>query len=173
MEMTVGAAAEAAGVSAKAVRLWESKGLLPPAPRTDAGYRVFTQDDVDVLRFIRQAKALDLTLGEIKDILDLQRCGTTPCGRVTTLLDAHIAEIDRKLSDLRDAPDPGRGPPRRPGQPTPRRGRRHLPHHRNRRHRLTPNPRSGGVRRDDSPCDHAAAIARHCSAHRRHACAHN
>ncbi|SFQ72676.1 DNA-binding transcriptional regulator, MerR family [Amycolatopsis arida] len=101
MEMTVGAAAEAAGVSAKAVRLWESKGLLPPAQRTDAGYRTFTQDDVDVLRFIRQAKALDLTLGEIKDILDLQRCGATPCGRVTNLLDAHIAEIDRKLSDLR------------------------------------------------------------------------
>ncbi|MFF5990617.1 MULTISPECIES: MerR family transcriptional regulator [Prauserella] len=101
MEMTVGAAAEAAGVSAKAVRLWESKGLLPPAQRTDAGYRTFSRDDVDVLRFIRQAKALDLTLGEIKDILDLQRCGAAPCGRVTTLLDAHIAEIDRKLSDLR------------------------------------------------------------------------
>ena len=101
MEMTVGTAAEAAGVSAKAVRLWESKGLLPPARRTEAGYRTFTDDDVDVLRFIRQAKALDLTLNEIKDILDLQRCGATPCGRVTDLLDAHIGEIDRKLSDLR------------------------------------------------------------------------
>ncbi|SFB56881.1 transcriptional regulator, MerR family [Amycolatopsis marina] len=101
MEMTVGAAAEAAGVSAKAVRLWESKGLLPPAQRTEAGYRTFTHDEVDVLRFIRQAKALDLTLGEIKDILDLQRHGAAPCGQVTTLLDAHITEIDRKLSDLR------------------------------------------------------------------------
>ncbi|AEA23534.1 DNA-binding transcriptional MerR regulator [Amycolatopsis echigonensis] len=101
MEMTVGAAAEAAGVSAKAVRLWESTGLLPPAQRTDAGYRTFTQDDVAVLRFIRQAKALDLTLAEIKDILDLQRCGATPCERVTTLLDAHIAELDRKVQDLR------------------------------------------------------------------------
>ncbi|WP_233899430.1 MerR family transcriptional regulator [Amycolatopsis echigonensis] len=99
--MTVGAAAEAAGVSAKAVRLWESTGLLPPAQRTDAGYRTFTQDDVAVLRFIRQAKALDLTLAEIKDILDLQRCGATPCERVTTLLDAHIAELDRKVQDLR------------------------------------------------------------------------
>lgn len=101
MEMTVGAVAEAAGVSAKAVRLWESKGLLPSVQRTEAGYRVFSQDDVDVLLFIRQAKALDLTLVEIKEILDLQRCGATPCDRVTTLLDAHVAEIDRKLSDLR------------------------------------------------------------------------
>lgn len=101
MERTVGAAAAAAGVSAKAVRLWESKGLLAPAERTGAGYRLFTDDDVRVLRFIRQAKALDLTLGEIKDILDLQRNGAAPCARVTTLLDAHLAQIDRKLQDLR------------------------------------------------------------------------
>lgn len=101
MQMTVGSAAEAAGVSAKAVRLWESKGLLPPAGRTEAGYRIFTDHDVEVLRFIRQAKALDLTLAEIKDILDLQRHGAVPCGRVTGLLDAHITEIDRMLADLR------------------------------------------------------------------------
>lgn len=101
MDMTVGAAAEAAGVSAKAVRLWESKGLLPPAERTEAGYRLFTDDDVAVLRFIRQAKALDLSLAEIKDILGLQRDGAAPCARVTELLDAHIAGIDRTLADLR------------------------------------------------------------------------
>lgn len=101
MGMTVGAAAAAAGVSAKAVRLWESKGLLPAAERTEAGYRMFTDDDLDVLRFIRQAKTLGLTLPEIKDILDLQRDGATPCGRVTELLDTHIAEIDRTLADLR------------------------------------------------------------------------
>lgn len=101
MERTVGAAAAVAGVSAKAVRLWESKGLLPPAERTGAGYRLFTDEDVRVLRFIRQAKALDLSLGEIRDILDLQRKGAAPCARVTTLLDTHLAEIDRKLRDLR------------------------------------------------------------------------
>ena len=100
MGMTVGTAATTAGVSAKAVRLWESKGLLPPAERTEAGYRVFTDDDLDVLRFIRQAKTLGLTLPEIKNIIDLQRDGVTPCGRVTELLDTHIAEIDRTLADL-------------------------------------------------------------------------
>jgi MerR family copper efflux transcriptional regulator len=101
VERTVSAAAEAAGVSAKAVRLWEAKGLLPPAGRTEAGYRLFTDEDVAVLRFIRQAKALDLSLAEIKGILDLQRDGAAPCGRVTELLDAHIRRIDRTLTDLR------------------------------------------------------------------------
>lgn len=98
--LTVGAAAKAAGVSAKAVRLWESKGLLPPAERTAAGYRLFTDADVGVLRFIRQAKTLGLQLSEIKDILD-PRGGATPCRRVTELLDGRIAEIDRTLADLR------------------------------------------------------------------------
>lgn len=101
MEMTVKVAARAAGVSPKAVRLWESKGLLPPAKRTEAGYRLFNEDDVAVLRFIRQAKALDLSLAEIKEVLDLPRHGATPCGRVTELLDAHITELDRTLADLR------------------------------------------------------------------------
>lgn len=101
MGMTVGAAAEAAGVSAKALRLWESKGLLAPAERTEAGYRVFTEADVDVARFIRQAKALGLSLTEIRDIVDLQRAGAAPCDRVTELLDGRIAEIDRTLADLR------------------------------------------------------------------------
>lgn len=101
MGVTVGTAAEAAGVSAKAVRLWESKGLLPPAQRTEAGYRLFSDEDVAVLRFIRQAKALDLSLAEIKDIVDLQRDGAAPCARVTELLDTHITGIDRTLADLR------------------------------------------------------------------------
>lgn len=101
MDINVGAAAKAARVSPKAVRLWEAKGLLPPAGRTDAGYRLFDQQDLGVLKFIRQAKTLGLTLNEIKDILDLQRDGATPCGRVIELLDAHIVDIDQTLNELR------------------------------------------------------------------------
>jgi MerR family copper efflux transcriptional regulator len=98
---TVGAAAKAIGVSAKAIRIWEAKGLLPPATRTEAGYRLFTDDDIAILRFILQAKTLGLTLPEIKNILDLHRQHTAPCDQVTTLLEKHIRDIDRALTDLR------------------------------------------------------------------------
>ena len=98
---TVGKAAQAAGVSAKAVRLYESKGLLPEAQRTEAGYRLYTDDDIAILRFIRQAKTLGLSLGEIRDILDLRRGGTTPCGHVVALLDQRIRDIDRTITELR------------------------------------------------------------------------
>lgn len=99
--VAVGRAAALTQLSAKAIRLYERKGLLPEADRTDSGYRLFTADDLAVLHFIRRAKTLDLSLDEIKDILDLQRCGEKPCQRVTAMLDAHLAEIDQKLSDLR------------------------------------------------------------------------
>jgi len=99
--VTVGKAARLTGVSAKAIRLYESQGLLPEAERTEAGYRLFAANDLEVLHFVRQAKTLGLRLGEIKDILDLQRAGAQPCGRVTELLDTHITEIDRTMADLR------------------------------------------------------------------------
>ena len=101
MAHTVGAAAKAVGVSAKAIRIWEAKGLLPPAGRTEAGYRVFTDGDIEILRFIIRAKTLGLTLPEVKSILDLHRQGTAPCEQVTALLDAHISDIDRAIAELR------------------------------------------------------------------------
>ena len=98
---TVSQATQQAGVTRKAIRTWEDKGLLPPAERTEAGYRLFTAADIAVLTFIRQAKTLGLTLTEIHDILGLQRGGAQPCGRVTQLLDAHIDQIDRAMAELR------------------------------------------------------------------------
>lgn len=98
---TVSKAARAAGLSAKAVRLYESKGLLPHPPRTQAGYRLYRDEDITALRFIRQAKTLGLSLHEIRDILDLRRGGTTPCPHVLALLDEHIRDIDRAITGLR------------------------------------------------------------------------
>lgn len=98
--MTIGEAAQMVGVSAKAIRLWEAKGLLLDIERTSAGYRLFREDDLAVLRFIHQAQLLGMTLGEIKRIRDMQQAGNTPCKRVTHLIDKRIIEIDEALSDL-------------------------------------------------------------------------
>lgn len=99
--MTVGQAAQASGLSPKAIRLYERKGLLPPAQRTDAGYRLFSGEDLATLRFVRQAKTLGLRLDEIGDILTLRRGDTTPCQHVEQLLDQRITEIDRTITELR------------------------------------------------------------------------
>ncbi len=99
--LTVGQAAGGTGLSPKAIRLYEARGLLPPADRTPSGYRLYSDRDVAVLHFIRQAKALGLRLAEIKEIIDLQRRGAQPCQRVLGILEARIQEIDRILGDLR------------------------------------------------------------------------
>jgi DNA-binding transcriptional MerR regulator len=98
--VTVGLAARRSGLTPKAVRLYEARGLLPPARRSDSGYRVYSDHDVEVLRFIRQARALSLSLEEIKEILDVRRRGACPCGTVTQLLDQHLERVNRALGDL-------------------------------------------------------------------------
>lgn len=69
--MTVGQAATASGLSPKAVRLYEKRGLIGPVERTDSGYRTYSADDVALLTFIRRAKSLGLRLDEIRQIIDL------------------------------------------------------------------------------------------------------
>lgn len=98
--MTIGEAAKAVGVSPKAIRVWESRGLIPEAARTTVGYRTFTDADVSTMRFIRQAKALGLTLAEIGDVLDLRQAGTSPCDLVVQAIDTHLAAIDQAMADL-------------------------------------------------------------------------
>ncbi|MCX5275333.1 MULTISPECIES: heavy metal-responsive transcriptional regulator [Streptomyces] len=98
--LTVGRVAKQAGMSPKAVRLYEANGLIDPPERTAAGYRTYSGQVVPNLRFIRQAQALGLSLKQIKAILDLQRQGQQPCTLVTGLLDEHLAEIDQRIADL-------------------------------------------------------------------------
>lgn len=98
--LTIGEAAERTELTAKAIRLYERKGLLPPPRRSDAGYRLYSHDDLAVLAFIRRARTLNLSLDEIAGILDLQRGGEQPCARVLAILDTRIADIDRTVADL-------------------------------------------------------------------------
>ncbi|KUL42549.1 MerR family transcriptional regulator [Streptomyces regalis] len=98
--LTVGRVAKQTGLSPKAVRLYEAHGLIDPPERTPAGYRTYTDKALPELHFIRQAQTLGLSLKEIKRILDLQRQGQQPCELVTSLLDQHLDEIDRRIADL-------------------------------------------------------------------------
>lgn len=100
MQFTIGQAAQAAGVTARAVRLYESRGLIAAPSRTEAGYRLFTDEDVDTLTFIRDARTLGLPLGAISEIMELAK-SASPCERTCALLDERISEIDAAIADLR------------------------------------------------------------------------
>jgi len=89
-------------VSAKAVRLYEERGLLPLAERSEAGYRIFTGHDVETTRFIRRARGLGLGLDAVGEVLALRQAGRQPCARVEALLDERISQIDRTVAELRE-----------------------------------------------------------------------
>jgi DNA-binding transcriptional MerR regulator len=96
---TIGEAADAAGVTTRAVRLYESKGLIRAAERNQSGYRLFTDDDVQVLAFIRRGRSLGLSLGAIAEIIEISEHGA-PCERTNALLTQRLAEIDGAITDL-------------------------------------------------------------------------
>lgn len=98
--LTIGQAAKVAGVTPKAVRVYERRGLLPAAERTAAGYRVYRRSHIELLTFIRRARILGLHLDDIREVLALRSSGRRPCAAVRGLLDARIAEIDATVADL-------------------------------------------------------------------------
>ena len=108
--MKIGQVASEAGVSIDTVRFYERRGVLPPAPRTTSGYRVFTDATVARIRLARRLQELGLTLDEISGALHAQHAGRATCEserwRLQTALDrieARMAELARARDDVRDA----------------------------------------------------------------------
>ena len=99
--LTIGQLATLAHVNRETVRYYERRRLLSPAARSVSGYRVFSDDELRRLRFIRHAKALGFSLNEIRELLTLRVSSVGTCDRVRARTLAKIAEIDHKLRSLR------------------------------------------------------------------------
>jgi Cu(I)-responsive transcriptional regulator len=98
--MNIGQAAKASGVSAKMIRHYESVGLFPQPNRTEAGYRQYSAQQVHTLRFIRQARDLGFSIGQISELLGLWQNRRRPSRKVKALAEAHIQELEQKLQDI-------------------------------------------------------------------------
>ena len=99
--MQIGQVVQLSGIPAPTIRFYEAQKLLSRPTRTAAGYRVYSERVIDELAFIRRAQSMGLTLEETREILSIGRQGKKPCGRVTALCDTHLAEIDRRMAELR------------------------------------------------------------------------
>jgi len=103
--MNIGTVADRAGVTSKTIRYYESIGLIDPARRTDSGYRVYDERDVQTLRFVHRARSLGFSVSEVADLLALWRDRNRASADVKALARQHLRDIDRKIADLQGMRD--------------------------------------------------------------------
>jgi MerR family transcriptional regulator, copper efflux regulator len=99
--MQIGVAAKRIGLSVDAIRFYERNALLPRAPRTEGGFRQYSEPDIETLAFIRRAQGLGFKLTEIRSLLNLRRSRMQPCAPVRRQLQAKLADVRQKLENLR------------------------------------------------------------------------
>ncbi|MDQ4096760.1 MAG: heavy metal-responsive transcriptional regulator [Actinomycetota bacterium] len=99
-QYTVSKLADQVGTSADALRYYERIGLLPEPERSPSGYRLYGDDAVDRVRFIKQAQRFGLRLEAIGELLEIRERGACPCGHTRLLLERRLAEIDDELAAL-------------------------------------------------------------------------
>lgn len=97
---SIGRAAAISGVTAKMIRHYESLGLLPKVARTLGDYRVYTENEIHALRFIRRARGLGFSMAEIDALLGLWRNQRRASKEVKRLALKHVAELDSKIEEL-------------------------------------------------------------------------
>jgi MerR family copper efflux transcriptional regulator len=105
LDMNIGEVAKASGVSAKMIRHYERAGLIQAAMPTESNYRVYTRKDVEVLRFVKQARRLGFSMKHISILLDLWENRSRPSSDVKRLAKEPVEELDLRIGDLTDMRD--------------------------------------------------------------------
>jgi DNA-binding transcriptional MerR regulator len=100
----IGEIAQQTGVSVETLRFYEKRRLLNAPPRTQGGFRLFTDDAVQQVRFIKQAQSLGLTLDDVQQLLTgrQRRPHVASCRKVRDLLTRRIEDIDARIKELRE-----------------------------------------------------------------------
>ncbi len=88
------------GINPQTLYFYERTGLIPSPQRTEAGYRLYSETDIERLRFITRTKMLGLTLDEIREILALKEGQTLTCQAVQERLAAKLARVREQIQQL-------------------------------------------------------------------------
>jgi len=96
---TIGQLARATGIPTSTVRYYERIGLLRPHGRTAGNYRVYSEEAVERVRFIRAAQATGFTLEAITALLDLRDGTTAVCQAVQVLLEERLSDVVKRMAD--------------------------------------------------------------------------
>ncbi len=98
--LTIGRVAKAVGVNIQTIRYYERLGLLNPRARRPSGYRLYGEEEIRRLHFIKNAQALGFTLREVNELLNLRIRSSAQCGDVQRKAQEKLAQVERKVQDL-------------------------------------------------------------------------
>src|SRR5918997_2133971 len=98
--LKIGDVSKRSGIGIEALRFYEKSGLLDKPSRTYSGYRVYGEEVLERLAFIKQAQALGFSLDEIRQLVDDARRGESPCDEVREIVRRRMAELDERLREL-------------------------------------------------------------------------
>jgi len=98
--LKIGQLAKKAKVKVETVRYYERRGLLPDPPRRESGYRIYSEDDVTRIQFIKHAQKLGFTLNEVSELLSLRVDPDTTCADVRKRAEIKLNDIEGKIRAL-------------------------------------------------------------------------
>lgn len=100
MKVKIGELSKLTGCKTVTIRYYEKEGLLKSSERTEGNYRLYDDDDIERLRFIRHCRQHGISLAEIRDLLAFRDRPTANCDWINSLIDKHIAEVEKQIKDL-------------------------------------------------------------------------
>jgi MerR family transcriptional regulator, mercuric resistance operon regulatory protein len=99
--LAIGGLSKHTGTNIETIRYYERVGLLPAPARSPGGYRLYGTDHLKRLSFVRRARALGFSIGEVRTLLRLADERKRPCAEVRIVADAHLKDVRAKIADLR------------------------------------------------------------------------
>jgi len=98
--LKIGELAKLSGCSIQAIRYYEKEKLLDSIKRSEGGYRLYDNRAIRQLMFIKHCRNLDITLSEIRLLIELRDYPETTCGNVNALIDKHSKQVDLRIKEL-------------------------------------------------------------------------
>ena len=99
--MKIGELAKSSGCSVQTIRYYEKEGLISAPSRSEGNFRLYDNDTLETLLFIKHCRSLDLTLKEIKQLIQLQSSPDSDCGEVNNMIETHINLVESRIEELK------------------------------------------------------------------------
>lgn len=97
--MNIGELSKLSGVSSKMIRRYEEDGIVSKAKRTEAGYRVYSEQDIQIFKFIKRSRELGFSMADTKQLVSLWRNKSRPSSKVKEIAKKHVDNLTAKLDE--------------------------------------------------------------------------